>query len=256
MRYAVLISYDGTFYHGWQHQTHCLTVSDALSTAFYDVFKVDASLQGASRTDAGVHAFGQIAHLETSLDLDPRAILFAWNNRLPVDIVVRKLAHVSDDFHALKNVTEKVYYYHFFIQRPLPFAARYGMFCHRQVDIDKLRECLNVFVGTHDFRSFCTGDEAETTIRTINSIEIIYIPHYHVYRIIVKGKSFLRYMIRRIVGAALDCAMRQARSVDDIMRALEEKNPEQQLPTAVPQGLFLRRITYMPSPWSDYESNA
>lgn len=255
MKYVLLISYDGTDYHGWQTQHHCVTVSGKLMDAFNDAFAMPVSLQGASRTDAGVHALGQVAHLETDLDLDQDIIKKAWNGRLPRDIMIRNLIKGPDDFHALKNVQEKVYHYHFFLERPLPFIARYGMVCRMRVDFDKLYEGLQIFVGEHDFRSFCTGDEQESTIRTITSIEIVYLKKFKVYRVIVRGKSFLRYMIRRLVGAALDCAMRPSKSIDALRNALEEKNPQQQLPTAPPQGLLLRKITYSSFGWNVYERN-
>jgi tRNA pseudouridine38-40 synthase len=249
MRYVLLISYDGTDYHGWQFQQHCQSVSGRMREAFHDAFKRDAALLGASRTDAGVHALGQVAHVDADLDLDATVLMKAWNGRLPRDIIIRDLVKSTQDFHALKNVQEKVYHYHFFLERPLPFIARYGMVCKIPVEREKLEAALQVFVGTHDFRSFCTGDEQETTIRTIDSIELIYLKRFKTFRIEVRGKSFLRYMIRRIVGAALDCAMRPTQTVADIQFALEEKNPQQQLPTAPPEGLLLRKITYTTFTW-------
>ncbi len=249
MKYALLISYDGTEYHGWQSQQHCQTVSDTLANAFKTAFAMDCTLQGASRTDAGVHALGQTAHITTQLDIDPATLRQAWNGRLPRDIHIRDLIIAPDAFHALKNVHEKTYYYHVFVERPLPFVSRYGSICRTPLNIDKLCESLDIFVGTHDFRSFCTGDEQESTIRTINSIDVVYLKAFKTYRIIVRGKSFLRYMIRRIVGAALDCATRPSLSLQALVDALAEKNPQQQLPTAPAQGLLLRKIIYNNLQW-------
>jgi tRNA pseudouridine38-40 synthase len=130
-----------------------------------------------------------------------------------------------------------------FRERPLPFVARYGWYYGYPCNFEKLEECLSLFVGTHDFRSFCTGYEREDTVRTINAIKVEHLSWLRGYRIIIQGPGFLRYMIRRIVGACILVASTE-RSIEEISNALSEKNPQQQLFTAPAQGLVLRRIRY------------
>lgn len=249
MKFVILISYDGLNYSGWQMQKKEVTISSILQESFETIFDKDLRLVGASRTDAGVHALGQIALVDTSLEIDKNSLLDCWNKRLPKDINIRAIQLAPENFHPLKNVEKKVYYYHFFLQRPLPFISRYGLLCKHPVDLEKLNEALKIFVGTHDFRSFCTGYEQENTVRTIDEIKVVYLKNFKIYRIIIVGKSFLRHMIRRIVGAALDIAMREDKNVEDIIWALQQKNPHQQLPNAKPHGLLLRRIFYNNLKW-------
>ena len=203
--YKLIVAYDGTAYHGWQLQPDLPTITGLLQSRFHSVFKIPIKITGASRTDAGVHALGQVAAFSLDIEIDPGKLLFAWNNALPHDIVIRSLEVAPDDYHPQRKVIQKTYYYHFFDKRPLPFLARYG-YDAGSIDHDKLHEGLQTFIGTHDFRSFCTGHEQESTIRTIDSIEIKHFSRYGVYRVVVKGPGFLRYQIRRIVGACLDVA--------------------------------------------------
>ena len=121
---------------------------------------------------------------------------------------------------------------------------KYGWWVTTKPDLEKLKRCLQVFVGTHDFRSFCTGDEQENTVRTIDSITLEYIKEYQAYRIAVSGPGFLRYMIRRIVGACMAVAMRKDLDIQLLRDVLAEKNPRQTLINAPAQGLMLRKISY------------
>jgi tRNA pseudouridine38-40 synthase len=242
--YKVTIAYDGTSYHGWQVQPGVPTIAGTSQACFTSTFHYPIALIGASRTDAGVHALGQVAHFTTSLDIADATLKRAWNAHLPQDIQIRSLKTVDSHFHAQRNVISKTYYYHFFIERPLPFVARYGLYYRFFLDFDKLSKALNIFVGTHDFRSFCTGYEQETTIRCIHSITLTYLKRYRTYRIIFKGPGFLRYMIRRIVGASLEIASSLRYTHHDLVNVLAEANPHQNLPTAPAQGLLLRKIFY------------
>jgi tRNA pseudouridine38-40 synthase len=243
--YRCTIAYDGTDYFGWQFQPDRITVVQTLQQTFHKVFHCDASIVGASRTDAGVHALGQVAVCRTELDIDVRHIMWAWNNRLPHDIMIRSCERVDDNFHPQRNVLQKTYRYYFCCERPLPQVSRYRWYVRKKPDMLKLQKCLDIFVGTHDFRSFCTGDDMGTdTVRTINSITLNYIEYESVFCIEVCGASFLRYMIRRIVGASLIVAASHHLQVDYIRQVLHACNPLQKLPTAPAQGLVLQSIVY------------
>lgn len=244
-KYTLIISYDGTEYYGWQSQKDLPAVASTMQHIFAKIFGRSIVLRGASRTDAGVHALGQVAMFKTDLDLDPEQIKCAWNNRLPADIVIRSLQRIDISHSIYDNIAHKTYHYHFFLERPLPFVQRYGWHFYHSIDLQKLEIALQTFVGTHDFRSFCSSEDTrENTMRTVDAITLEYIQRYGVYRITVRGHSFLRHMIRRMVGAALEVASRPTLPIGALQEALDQKDPEQILPNAPAQGLMLYKITY------------
>ena len=244
-RYKLIIAYDGTRYHGWQAQKELPSVAGTMQDSFKKIFKREVIVRGASRTDAGVHALGQVAIAKTDLTIDAEQLKYAWNNRLPADIIIRSIQRVDENDNIYANITAKTYYYHFFLERPLPFVQNYGWYIHNPVGIEKLKAGLQIFVGTHDFRSFCSSEDTrENTIRTIHSIRVEQFKKWGIYRIVVHGPAFLRHMIRRIAGAALTVAYRQDLPISTLKEALEEKNPVQILPNAPPHGLLLYKIKY------------
>ncbi len=243
--YKLLIAYSGTHYFGWQAQTSLPSVSSEISKTFEKIFSTPCKVKGVSRTDAGVHALGQVALLKTEIIVDPERLKFALNNRLPADILIRSAEIASDDFDLYDDVTQKIYQYHFFQNRPLPMMAPYGWHVRHDVDEQKLRDSLHLFVGTHDFASFrCQDDQREDTVRTIQSIDMHYFRRYDVYRVTVVGHTFMRHMIRRMVGAAMSIAISKKRSSELIMQAFEEKNARQELINAPAQGLLLYKVRY------------
>ncbi|MBP6870118.1 tRNA pseudouridine(38-40) synthase TruA [Candidatus Babeliales bacterium] len=242
--YKMVVAYDGTAYHGWQRQPDAITVVQTLETTFKAVFKQEISISGASRTDAGVHALGQVASFALDMQIAPDRLKFAWNNALPHDILICEMSFASDDFNPRRRVFSKTYHYSFFTDRPLPLGQQYGWYFSRPVDLDVLHQALQLFVGTHDFRSFCTGYDMQSTIRTIHSIHLEYDHNLHAHRIVVQGPGFLRYMIRRIVGACLAVASKDQFSCEDISIALAKKDPAQILPNSPAKGLLLYKIVY------------
>jgi len=244
-KYKIVVAYDGTDYCGWQKQKCVPSITQRLEDTFSVVFEKSISLVGVSRTDAGVHALGQVASFRTDFDVEQEKLFQAWNNMLPPDIVIRKLEAISQDWNIHQNVKQKIYFYHFFTKRPLPFVQRYGWYYRYPINIEKLKKALNVFVGTHDFRSFCSSDdERENTVRTVDSISLQYFTRFNAYRIAVKGPRFLRHMIRRIVGAAIEVASREQLTVNYLKEVLKEKDPEQTLPNAPAKGLLLYKVIY------------
>jgi len=241
----MIVSYDGTRYHGWQEQKDLPTIAQTLQDTFYQLFSAKISILGASRTDAGVHAHGQVAGFLTDLNIPLYKMLYAWNNALPNDIVIRSLEYAPEEFHPFYNVVRKTYHYHIFLQQPLPFVRHYGWFYSTRVDIDKLKNVLQHFVGTYDFTSFCAGDTPDPNkVRTVDAITVDYIESWQAYRITITAPRFLRYMIRRMVGAALKIATSPDLSVDYVRTVLYAKNANNALPTAAAQGLTLHEIEY------------
>lgn len=243
--YKIIVSYDGTDFNGWQIQPQAPSVAQALQDAFKRSFGSSIRILGASRTDAGVHALGQVAVFSTDLKLDPTRMLTAWNDALPASIVIRNLVEVPDTFHPMYGVKEKIYWYHFFLKRPLPFVEKYGWFFRYPLDTHKLQDSLRIFIGTHDFRSFCTGTEmGENTVRTITDIKVTYLRRFGAWRIEFRGPGFMRHMIRRIVGACMQTAAREELSLEYLKAVLEEKNAKQILVNAPAKGLCLYKVQY------------
>lgn len=244
--YKLIISYDGTRYHGWQAQPRKATIAGTLEQTFKKLFDSDISVFGASRTDAGVHARGQVAVFSTDIDLPAHRMLFAWNNMLPNDIVITSIEVADPDFHPMYNVKQKTYSYTLYAKRPSPFVARYGWYYHRKMDMDRLEAALAQFLGTHDFRAFCTIEDIviENTVRTIDSINVMYDTELDVYRIEIKGEKFLRYMIRRMIGAAVKVASDEKVPLGIITQTLQKKDPSHTLPNAPACGLTLMNIEY------------
>lgn len=243
--YKLVVAYDGTDYYGWQAQDHKPSVAQALNNAFKHAFNHDIRVQGASRTDAGVHALGQVVRIRTDLAITPDRLKWAWNNVLGPNIVIRSLELVDESFNPFFDVAQKTYFYHFFLERPLPFLQRYGYYYPYKIDMVLLREALQFFIGTHDFCSFKSSEDVRAdTVRTIDSINLEYIKRYNVYRITVKGQKFLRHMIRRIVGASFAIASRPGSSIAELKKVMDKRDPRHTLPNAPGKGLLLYKIVY------------
>jgi len=201
---------------------------------------------GASRTDAGVHARGQVVRIRTVLPLPPEKILFVLNRALPEDIKVMSCEAVSKAFHPQRNVIRKTYSYTFSLEKLSPMDARFGWQYPHTLCLERLREALSVFVGVHDFRNFCREEGGKPTVRTIENIDLIKFSDTSLhYRIQITGHSFLRHMIRRIVGGSLAVASSETLTAADLQKLLQGK-PEciKLLVTAPAQGLCLESIEY------------
>ena len=243
-RYKLTLAYDGTDYVGWQRQPTGMSIEQVLSASFMRTFEQQCRLLGASRTDAGVHAFGQVILCDVPFAVCPQQLKFAWGRALPPAVTIRSCSH-DDQFHPHVNVKSKTYHYTIFTKQPSPFMARYGWYCYRPLDLAKLKEALNSFVGTYDFRAFCAeGMHQNGTVRTIDCIAVDEVESGSVYRVRVVGKQFMRHMIRRLVGAAVHCAIHPEVSVEAIRDVRDAKDPNHPLPKAPAHGLLLYSIEY------------
>lgn len=249
-QYMLRIAYDGTAYAGWQVQPNERSVAGTILHTFESIFGVPPlGFVGASRTDAGVHAYDQVARLRTDLSVPPEGLLKALNNRLPADISIRSLVPVEDNFHPQFGVDYKEYWYHFFLQRPMPFLARFGTQIPEYVydfDLSLFERTLKLFEGTHDFSSFARIEPGHEPVRTVLEVRVEQLKRFGMLRVVVRGEGFLRFQIRRMVGSALMVARGGAVvSYDDIASWL--RVPIAASPAFFKidaQGLCLRRIVY------------
>jgi tRNA pseudouridine38-40 synthase len=243
-RYKLIVAYDGTGYHGWQVQNDKKTIAQTLQDTFARIFSQQIVVVGVSRTDAGVHAHGQVATFVTDKPFDRTRMKYAWNNLLPASMAIVALEPVPITYNPFYDIAYKTYWYYIFVERPSPFVSRYGWHIRTGICLKKLNQALQFFVGTHDFRSFATDDtRGEDTIRSIDSIDVEYDQQMRAYKIIIVGQKFLRHMIRRIVGAAVEVALRPELSVERVQNMLNNQHMST-LVSAPPHGLVLHNIVY------------
>ncbi len=248
MRVMLRVAYDGTNYCGWQIQPNAVTVEGELDKALSDLFKEDIHVIGASRTDSGVHALGNVAVFDTATRIPAEKICMALNARLPEDIVVQSSVQVEEDFHPRKCVSEKTYEYKILCRRiPLPSYRFHTHFLRTCPDVDKMRHAAECLVGEYDFKGFCSiKTQAESTVRTIYSIDVLEerLPEEGtLITIRVTGNGFLYNMVRIIAGTLIEAGFNK-RTSDTIKQAIETGERTLAGPTAPAKGLTLVEIRY------------
>ena len=242
-RILLRVSYDGTRYSGWQLQDNAITIEEVLNGALSKLLKEDITVIGASRTDAGVHALGNVCVFDTETRIPPEKISFAVNTGLPDDIRVTESHEVSPDFHPRHADTIKTYEYRIWNDRfANPLQRLYTKFIYYNIDTEAMYRASRCLVGEHDFKSFCSsGSSATTTVRTITGIDIE--RDGCLITIRVKGTGFLYNMVRIIVGSLLEVGM-GLRPEDSIEKMLAAKDRAAAGPTAEACGLTLVEIVY------------
>lgn len=246
-KFKITISYDGTHYSGWQVQPNAISIQSLIQNALQIVLRTPTSVTGSGRTDAGVHALGQVAHFTTPfLPTSLQKLLYSLNCILPEDIRILSIEPVDANFHARYSARAKIYHYYLHTERYIdPFKRLYRTHIRHKMDSEKLRRALNLFVGTHDFTSFANqateGSAAKNPIKTITRIDLKKEPGG--YRIEFEGEGFLYKMVRNLVGAALEVASGKM-SPEEIALLLTAKDRRLAPKTAPPQGLFLYKVLY------------
>ena len=244
------LEYEGTRYHGWQIQPNGITIQEELEKALYKILRKQIRVIGAGRTDAGVHAWGQTAHFLTDSRLDGASLQRALNSLLPADIVIKQLREMSPEFHARKNALKKRYEY-WICNKPLA-SAFYHPFCwhlRAPLDVGKMNRAARYFIGEHDFTSFqATGSDPGTNpVRVIDHVEVAakQLHHEEYIRIAMEGRSFLRHMVRIMVGTLVTVGLgkRPEQEVSLILRARDRCQADI---TAPAKGLFLNWVQYPP----------
>lgn len=242
--YKLTIEYDGTAYHGWQVQANDITIQETIETVLSTMTREKIRVSGSGRTDAGVHALGQVAHFKTDACISSDAFMAGLNSLLPDDIVITGCESVDDDFHARFSAKTKTYQYRIF-NHPVPIAIgrQYAWHIRKKLDVSAMQQAAVHIIGTHDFKSFeGTGSHRDHTIRTVIHAGMdITDDEYIIFEITANG--FLRYMVRNLVGTLTDVGLLKT-SPDEFKRILEAKNRDLAGATAPPQGLFLVQVSY------------
>jgi tRNA pseudouridine38-40 synthase len=240
----LIIEYDGGAYCGWQRQSNGLAVQQVIEECIGKMIGEEVRITGSGRTDAGVHALHQVANFHTSSRLGERNLLLGINSLLPADIVVRDVCEIPLSFHACFDAVSKVYLYRICNRPVRPILERnHSWFIWEPLDLARMEEALPVFKGTHDFSSFCsTHTDSVDHIRTILAMTVEK-DHAGMIDISMEADGFLRYMVRTIVGALVDCG-RGKRSWKEVSEILAAKDRRQAGLTAPPQGLFLMDVKY------------
>ncbi|ACL68911.1 tRNA pseudouridine(38-40) synthase TruA [Halothermothrix orenii] len=240
----ITVEYDGTNYSGWQIQNNTPeTIQGVLSKCLFDINKSPVKLIGASRTDAGVHARGQVANFRLKVGIPVERIPLALNSKLPPDIVCKDAEEVTEDFHARFDARGKRYIYRILnSEYPSPFLRNYTYFIPHNLNIDKMREAGSLLIGEHDFASFqASGGSNKTTVRTITKLDI-YRDQYQI-KIEVCGNGFLYKMVRIIAGTLIEVGLGK-RTVKSVGQLLEIKDRDRAGFTAPPRGLTLIEVFY------------
>jgi len=241
--YKLVISYDGTGYHGWQRQPQKKTIQGALETALAKVSKRNIPIIGAGRTDAGVHAEGQVAHFRARLTLNEEEIRRAMNSLLPRDIRIVSVERAVPSFHARKDALSKVYRYRIINSPEIsPFLTRYALHWPPPLDVEAMGRAAALFVRKADFTSF-SSNRLLHPVREVFRSEIRRQGREIIYT--VEANGFLRYMVRTMAGTLLEVG--KGRQPPEIIEELfARKRRSLQSPTAPAHGLCLVRVNYGP----------
>jgi tRNA pseudouridine38-40 synthase len=251
MRYFKLtIAYDGTDYHGWQIQSEKPTIQGEIVSVLRRLTQEHVYLHGAGRTDAGVHALGQVGSFRTQSALSAEGFQRALNALLPRAIRIVGAEEVGPDFDARWSARGKIYRYRIYRGRVVPpMIWRYVLHYPFPLDEGAMRDAVARFAGTHDFASFAASsgseedDKERSTEREIFSTELLRSPDNEELVFTVRGRSFLRYMVRKMVGTLLDVGRGRLKP-DDIDRLFELRDRSKSGPTVPPQGLVMVEVQH------------
>lgn len=244
-KYKVVIAYDGTAYSGWQYQENALGIQQVVEEAVAFLERSPVRVFGSSRTDAGVHAKGFVAHFYLTKPIPPKNLLKAMNSRLPEAVRVVKASYAKESFDARLSAKGKEYRYHIYQGDIMPpHLVPYWTYCHRPLDIEAMKKAASYFVGRHDFVSFAANPnrELETTVRNIFSCEVK--KSGPKYVIVVKGDGFLYKQVRSMAGFLLSVGKgnEKPEAVKELLDAAAPRTAR--VETAPPRGLFLWKVFY------------
>ena len=239
-RYKLTIEYDGTDFFGWQIQPDARTVEGDLEKAIQQVLQKDTDLVGQGRTDAGVHARSQVAHIDLENAIDPEKFILSLNRLSNTDVHVKHIELVDDDFHARFDAASRMYEYTL-LKHPSPLHERYGVPVNRNCDVERMKEAAAVFIGDHDFAVLSKRNEEQLNTHCLVSVsEFEERDGVLIYRI--KANRFLRNMVRRIIGSLLMIGEGKITKKD--LENLLDNQGDLPVKTAPAKGLCLVEVVY------------
>ena len=240
----IVIEYDGTDYHGWQCQANLPTVQKTIEDALRQITGENVKITGSGRTDAGVHAMGQVASFLTETQLDSENLRKALNSTLPRDISIIKAVEVPDGFHAQFSSRSKIYEYRI-LNRPHPPALQRNRVWHipEKLDLGKMKKAASYLEGKHDFSVFATANiTVKTTVRTVKRVHIKK-TREGIILVEIEADGFLKRMVRMITGTLVETG-RGKLSPEGFGQILAKEQKTKNVFTAPPQGLFLKKVIY------------
>jgi tRNA pseudouridine38-40 synthase len=241
-KYKITLEYDGTNYSGWQAQKNAKSIQGSLIDAARKFLASPVEIQGAGRTDAGVHALAQVAHLESSQKINPETLRIGLNDNLPANINILNVENAPPRFHARHHATCRSYLY-LIAKRRTAFGKRYVWWIKDRLDIKRMRQTLAVFAGFHDFASFADKRMDKDTSTQVNIDNVQLKEFSDLIALRIAGSHFLWKMVRRIAGITAE-AGRGKFSVSDVEQMLSSYSDIPARYTAPPSGLFLECVLY------------
>lgn len=243
MNIKLTVEYDGTNYHGWQFQPNCESIQAVLERAISTFFGAPTRVTGSGRTDAGVHARGQVVSFSTEKDSSLFRIRRALNALTPPGITIKEVEFVPDTFDARRDAQSRVYEYHILNRpTPSPFFLKRAWHLHERLDVDAMRTAIMCLIGEHDFSSFrAAGCEAAHPVRKIYSTSFEQRGELLVFTI--EATAFLRHMVRNLVGTLVEVGKgeRSPNSFNELLQSCDRTKAGK---TAPPHGLYLLEVKY------------
>ncbi len=242
-RWKGVCAYDGTGFAGWQSQAGGTAIQDVIEARLARIFKQAIRIHGSGRTDAGVHAQGQVFHFDAAWPHGAEKLMAACRAGLPATIQIKTLRPVAPDFHARFQAKGKCYVYHLYLGDPDPFTRPYCWPIFRPLDIAAMQRAAEVLRGRHDFRAFTAlnGPEREDTVRDLRRLDVV--ARGRRVRITAESSGFLYKMVRSLTGVLV--AVGEGKTSAEAVRAMLESGVRTPVvTTAPPQGLFLMKVFY------------
>lgn len=241
MKYKMIVQYDGSYFYGFQRQTKLISVQEQLENVLTEITKEDIKINGAGRTDSGVHAYGQVIAFKTTRNIPEDNFKKILNKKLYPHIYIKEVMKVNDSFHPRIDAIKKEYRYYVSINNFDPLKANYQMYFHDRIDLSQMRKAMKYIIGTHDFRSLCKANEEKNTTRTIEKFELNV--KDGILEFIIIGDGFLRNMVRIIIALILRVGEGKLKETD-IPMILEGKNRRLAPWVAAANGLYLWKVYY------------
>ena len=241
VRVKCIVSYDGSKFYGFQIQNKLRTVQGEIQKALKKICEEEVTIHASGRTDAKVHGNKQVFHFDTSRQMPEKQWKRAINHFLPNDIYILDSLFVSEDFHSRYSATKKEYRYLLSTKEYSPFETNYIYQYGRPLDLELMKDAASIFIGEHDFASFCSYDQYGNTIRELYKILIE--DNNGIITFTIVGNGFRRYMVRHIVGGLIQVGAKRI-TKKRLQELLDSKGKEKCLFKAKPQGLYLYEVFY------------